>query len=678
MRAACPFRHTPAVVTRDGDIGPRRTADLTDATAALRRHFGHPAFKPGQQAVIERLLAGRSAAAVFPTGGGKSLCYQLPALLIDGLTLVVSPLVALMKDQIDALKRRGIAAARLDGSLDADTYRAVHRALRSGALRLLYVAPERFNNERFRYTLRGLRVGLFAVDEAHCVSEWGHNFRPDYLKLAHYAEWCGAERVLALTATATPRVLEQMCARFGIELVDAVRTGVYRENLELNAADTSGRERLHLLEARLRSRPAGSTIVYVSLQRTAESVAKALTRAGLPAEPYHAGLDAEQRRVVQERWLASHRGIIVATIAFGMGIDKADVRYVYHFNLPKSVESYCQEVGRAGRDGAAAVCEVFVDGLDRPTLENFVYGDTPTLAGIRSLLDGLFAGHEETVELSVDTLGRAHDIRPLVVRTLLTYLELDGWIEAGTPFYSSYKFKPAMSSREMLAKLPADRRGFTTEVLRRSKKARTWISLDVDAVARELAVPRAQVVDVLDDLESRGFVELQAAGVLSAYRRLRRPPDLDVLAYDLMRRMEAREAEDIARLDQVIELLSGAGCITQRLCAYFGEPRDAPCGRCCRCRGETPFAISRFDGSIDEATWAEVKALRAEHAELTENPRLLAKMLAGVSSPRLTQLRLTRHPLFGALDAVPFEVLLSRIASITCSTSRAPASHTRA
>ena len=185
-----------------------------DLFATLKQHFGFDEFRPGQREVIEHLLAGKSAAAVFPTGGGKSLCYQLPALLLPGVTLVVSPLIALMKDQIDALRARNIAAARLDSTLSADEYRQVMEDVRSGRLRLLYVAPERFNNERFREMIARVRVSLFAVDEAHCISEWGHNFRPDYLKLAAFAKQCGAERMFALTATATDAVLDDICEQF--------------------------------------------------------------------------------------------------------------------------------------------------------------------------------------------------------------------------------------------------------------------------------------------------------------------------------------------------------------------------------------------------------------------------------------------------------------------------------
>ena len=324
------------------------TDALTDARSILSSRFGFGDFRPGQEQVVETLLAGRSALAVFPTGGGKSLCYQLPALLLDGVTVVVSPLIALMKDQIDALVGLGIDAARLDSSLGPDEVRDVSERLRAGSLKLLYVAPERFNNERFLAQLEETPISLFAVDEAHCISEWGHNFRPDYLKLASRARELGAERVLALTATATPAVVRDICSGFEIAETDAVVTGFYRPNLTLLTTPVRAAERDGLLIDRLRERPPGPTIVYVTLQRTALRVASLLAAAGLPARPYHAGMSPEDRVATQEWWTAARDGIVVATIAFGMGIDKADVRYVYHLNLPKGLESYSQEIGRAG------------------------------------------------------------------------------------------------------------------------------------------------------------------------------------------------------------------------------------------------------------------------------------------------------------------------------------------
>lgn len=631
-------------------------------TSLLAERFGFTDFLPGQREVIGHLVAGRSAAAVFPTGGGKSLCYQLPALILPGVTLVVSPLIALMKDQIDALTGRQIAAARLDSTLSADEYRGVMEAARKGDLRMLYVAPERFNNERFRETLRGLRVSLLAVDEAHCISEWGHNFRPDYLKLASFARLCRAERLLALTATATADVLKDICRLFEISPQCAVRTGFYRPNLTLRMTSLAAGERDARLFQLLRERPPGPTIVYVTLQRTAEQVAGRLVAQGLDARPYHAGLEDQHRAELQDWFMQSDRAVIVATIAFGMGIDKSNIRYVYHYNLPKSLENYSQEIGRAGRDGQPAICQMIVCPNDLNVLENFVCGDTPGLDNIRGLTDEVL-GLGDQFDVSYQELSNRHDIRLLVTRTLLTYLELEGLLEGGTPFYAEYQFKPQMPSAEILSRFSGERRRFLADLFRQATKAKLWFHLDVEAAARSLHAPRERVVRALDYLGEQGCLELQAAGTRHRYRRLQRPRDVVELVHRLYQRMLDREARDIDRVQQVVQLAGHDGCQVSALGAHFGESLAEPCGHCSWCEnGRIPLSlVPRAEVAIDETIWRQAIDLRGAHAELLSDARAMTRFLCGLSSPKLTRAKLTRHSLFGALQQVSFPVVLAKI-----------------
>ncbi|MEM1206448.1 MAG: ATP-dependent DNA helicase RecQ [Acidobacteriota bacterium] len=635
-----------------------------DPSASLERHFGFSAFRPGQLEVIQLLLDGHSAAAVFPTGGGKSLCYQLPALELPGLTVVVSPLIALMKDQLDALLARDLPAARLDSSLDGDEVRQVMGDLRSGRLKLLYVAPERFNNERFRGTLSQVRLSLLAVDEAHCVSEWGHNFRPDYLKLADHGRRLGAERVLALTATAPPKVLSDICRGFHIEPEHAVRTGFYRPNLELLATPVRAAERAALLVDRLRGRPEGPAIVYVTLRRTAEDVAQALRAAGFEALVYHAGMKPEDRGAAQEAFLASTRAVVVATIAFGMGIDKADLRYVYHYNLPKSLENLAQEIGRAGRDGQPSTCELLACPDDLDVLRNFAHGDVPDGGSVRSFVRELFDGDGDRVVLDLYAATVEHDLRMLVIRTLLTYLELDGYLEAGTPLYDVYDFKPLLSSAQILERFEGERRSFLRDLFRQAEKRRIWLSIDLSRAARNLDVPRERLVRALDYLGEQGFLELKVSKLRHPYRIVRRPEGdsgLDALADDLHRRTLELERRELGRLDGVLGLVTLDACRWNHLCLHFGEERAEPCGHCSHCLGtadlELPPATPR---SIDDGRWAEAEALRREHGDTLGDPRAFSRFLVGLTSPRLTRRRLSRHPLFGVFGEVPFEHVLER------------------
>ena len=645
------------------------TRHLDDLEAALSQHFGHAHFRDGQKGVITRLLEGKSVAAVFPTGGGKSLCYQLPALLQDGLTLVVSPLIALMKDQIDALAERGIDARRLDSSLDAESHRSLMADLAAGRVPLLYVAPERFNNERFRAALEDLDIALFAVDEAHCISEWGHNFRPDYLKLAGAARAIGARSILALTATATDRVLRDICEGFDIADGDAIRTRFYRPNLTLRftAVGAAGRD-ARLIEA-LRSRPPGPTIVYVTLQRTAERLAKELTDAGFDAQPYHAGLEADRRSAVQEAFLVSDQMIVVATIAFGMGIDKPDIRYVYHYNPPKSLEHLAQEIGRAGRDGLPSTCELQICSDDLPLLQNFVYGDTPTRASIRSLVGDLLGGapptgdEDDTLALALTSFGNAHDVRPLVVRTLLTYLELDGYIEAMTPVYDRFRYRLIENEAEILSRLSQEEpRELMRRILSASKKARIWYTVQAEEISRKLGVPRDRIVRALDWLANEKLVELKAEGVLHRYRRLR-TANVSELSDELYERVLLRERSELDRLQAVLDLARLDDCQVRSLSRHFSddEPLE-PCGHCEHCiSGPITLAPPRTV-DLDDAQWSTVSRLPAEHPDLGD-PRVFARFLCGVKSPLLTRTKLTRHADFGRFADVPFGEVMQRAES---------------
>ena len=630
----------------------------SDPLTALKQHFGFDHFLPGQADVVGHLLDGHSTAAVFPTGGGKSLCYQLPGLLLPGLTLVVSPLIALMKDQIDALQRRGMEAARLDSSLNRDEYRSVMEQVRSGKLRLLYVAPERFNNERFRQALEGIHISLFAVDEAHCISEWGHNFRPDYLKLAGSARQYGAERVLALTATATPRVLDDICAGFDISPQHAVRTGFYRPNLILRATAVSSPERDSALLSVLGQQPPGPAIVYVTLQRTAEQVAQRLADAGLQARAYHAGMKDEERAAVQDWFMESASAVVVATIAFGMGIDKANIRGVCHYNLPKSLENYAQEIGRAGRDNETSLCHTLVCADDLTVLENFIFGDTPDAGAVRSLLDDVFA-RDPDFDMNLFELSTQHDIRPLVLRTLLTRLELEGYLEGGTPFYSAYKFKPLVPRQQIMERFDGERQQFLGDLFGYAKEGRVWFQLDPAEAAASLQVDRGRVIRALDWLAEKELLEVQAGGVRNRYRRLRLPEDAQTLADSLHAYNLQREGAEIERLQQVLALFNLDGCRAAALAAHFGETLETPCSQCSGCTGEISTVPARATTTIPDDVSSRLQSVVAKGGAALSTPRSVARFLCGLSSPQLSRARLAKDPLFGTLAEIPFPEVLT-------------------
>jgi ATP-dependent DNA helicase RecQ len=634
---------------------------MTEPHDILIQQFGYSDFRPGQKEVISALREHGSALAVFPTGGGKSLCYELPALLWPGITVVVSPLIALMKNQIDYLRKRGISAARLDSSLTNDEAKDANTQLRSGTLKLLYVAPERFNNERFIETMRRTRIALFAIDEAHCISEWGHNFRPDYLKLAAITKEVKAERVLALTATATPSVVEDICAGFGIATHCAIVTGFYRPNLQILTTPTGDRSRNTLLLDRLKERPPGTTIVYVTFQKSAERVASMLKEAGHPARPYHAGMKTEERTEVQEWWMGSDRNIVVATIAFGMGIDKADVRYVYHYNLPKSLESYSQEIGRAGRDGAPSIVELLACAIDVPMLENFAYGDTPSEGALRKLVEHVLSQPAE-FDLNLYELSVLYDIRQLVIRTVLTYMELLGILQQRTPLYGSYKIKSLIPVKDIAAKFSDERVRFVSNIFSLAREGRTWYTLDVRTAAERLKQDRSRLIRALEYFEQQGWVELDVADLRYQYSFFKRPEQPARLIADLTNRFQQREQREVKRISQVLNLVIRDGCQTNALVEYFGESRKTACGHCTWCSTGRSQRLPKSEPLLslrDAVPVSAFRMMRKSHPEALAEPRQAARFLCGLTSPALTKAKLNQNPLFGALEDHRFADVLS-------------------
>jgi len=634
-------------------------------TEALQRHFGHAHFRPGQEAVIDRLLPGRSVLALFPTGAGKSLCYQLPALVLEPLTLVVSPLIALMKDQVAALRSRGIAAARLDSTLDRDEVEAIYADMEAGRLRLLYVSPERLANAGFLRRLRGCPISLFAIDEAHCLSEWGHNFRPDYLRLPALARSLGAERVLALTATATPQVAADIRERFGIAEEDLVQTSFSRPNLQFSVFPTTATGRDRRLVEMLRESGSSPAIVYVTLQETAERVATLLQRQGLAARAYHAGMRDADRDEVQDGFMAGRIPIVVATIAFGMGVDKADIRQVVHYNLPKSLENYVQESGRAGRDGQPARCEILSCADDLTVLENFIHGDTPSATALKSLVEQVLR-QGEAFSVSRYELSQSKDIRQTVVETALTYLELEGVLLPEGPRYHGSDVRLLRPLGEALAGFSPKEKTLIARLFETGEAGRIWHRFDHPASAAQLGVPEEKVRALIDGLAAQGDAVVRPRGLRHGYRLAPRGErSIGQIAARLVERFESREAAEIARLHQVLALCETTGCLTRHLLAHFGEAAG-DCGTCSICLGTSsggPLPVrSRRQMTLDDA--ALVQQIKLDGHPALRQPRQMARFLCGLSSPATLRARLNRDDRFGALADVPFLDVLAQAESL--------------
>ncbi|NNG01694.1 MAG: RecQ family ATP-dependent DNA helicase [Desulfobacteraceae bacterium] len=624
----------------------------------LHNIFGFDRFLPGQQAVIGKIVAGESATAIFPTGAGKSLCYQLPALLEPGMTLVISPLLSLMKDQIEFLQSKNIPAAKLDSGLPVAEYRTTLEAARQGKLKILMIAVERFKNERFRTQLKMMSVSFLVVDEAHCISEWGHNFRPDYLKIPLFQKEFGIGKVLLLTATATPNVITDMCDKFSIPTANVIKTGFYRDNLFLRIQPTAEDQKEIILREALTGEPHGSAIVYVTLQKTAERLAQMLNDNGFNAEPYHAGLRNEDRDAIQNRFMAGETGIVTATIAFGMGIDKADIRKVIHFDMPKSMEGYSQEIGRAGRDGDPSLCLLLADRSGVPVLENFVYGDTPHAEGIRHVLAEIKKSPSRVFEMRSFTLSRESDIRLLPLKTLLVYLEMKNIISPRYTFFEDYPFKYAAAPEEIAGRFTGERRRFTETIIEYSKTARTWSYPDLDAIAANADSDRQRVLTALEYFHEKGWIELQPRSSVEVFEVLDDEFDMEAQVHQLLEMFITKEAKDVARIHRMIRIFEQDQCLARGLSAYFGETLDTPCGRCSTCRNGNP---PKFPGiELKSLATYEYDELIKPLTDTLPAPipvHLAIRFLCGVTTPRLVQTKNTRGGGFGILEKYPYKVV---------------------
>ncbi|MBI6633647.1 RecQ family ATP-dependent DNA helicase [Pseudomonas paralactis] len=627
----------------------------------LQQVFGYSQFRLGQQETVSAVLAGRSAAAIFPTGSGKSLCYQLSAVLLPHLTLVVSPLLALMQDQLGFLQRHGISAGSIDSAQSRDEANEVMARARSGELKILMISVERLKNERFRNFLHSVQISLLVVDEAHCISEWGHNFRPDYLKLPDYQRQFNIPQALLLTATATPKVIADMQAKFAIAPGDVVTTGFYRPNLNLLVEPVSGQDKRRRLVEWMKERPNQPSIVYVTLQKTAEQIAEHLNRHGIQAEAYHAGLPHDKREGIQQRFMGGRSNCIVATIAFGMGIDKSDIRNVVHFDLPKSIENYSQEIGRAGRDGQPSDCLVLANRDSLNVLENFVYGDTPEQEGIRRVLEELqAAGNEGQWEFLLRSLSDHSNIRELPLKTLLVQLELKGVIAPRYAFYAEYRFKYLVEPDALLARFSGERQQFVAAIIQVCKRAKTWATVDFDALYQQHNAERSRVVKALDYFQEQGLIELESKQMTEVYSLLDTDFDPQTLSAELYTGFKQHEVTEVARIHAMLDLFATEHCLGQRLAQYFGD-ENAPqrCGHCSVCHGHVAHLPDppSLPALVDKNFMGLCGDFIHRHHEYTghlPDAERLTRFLGGISVPLFTKLKARGISGFAALEDYPY------------------------
>ncbi len=464
----------------DRAMTEKRTTPLEmPASDALAKHFGFDGFRDGQQEVIDQILEGRDGLVVMPTGGGKSLCFQIPALCLPGVTLVISPLIALMKDQVDGLVARGIPATLINSSLSWPEQQKRLDGVRRGEWKLVYIAPERFRAESFLRVVKELDVALFAVDEAHCVSQWGHDFRPDYMRLGQALEALGRPQCVAFTATATPTVREDILQVLKLREPFECVSGFARPNLSLNIRHVETRAQKDArVKAIIEQHKTG--IIYCATRKKVDLVAELLESWNVSCISYHGGMSDAERNLAQEKFIQREVDIAIATNAFGMGIDRADVRFVIHYEVPGSIEAYYQEAGRAGRDGQPSTCELLFNYADTRTQEFFIDGANPSIADIHGIYQYLLneANTDYEIHRSIEEIAKGGGIKnSMAVGNALLLLARAGYLERFDLPKSRVRATRLLQPQVLTSQLRLDTRALDEKNHRDRKKLKAMVAM---------------------------------------------------------------------------------------------------------------------------------------------------------------------------------------------------------
>ncbi len=614
---------------------------------ALKYFFGFDDFLDNQREIVEKILSGNDLGVVMPTGAGKSLCYQLPALMMDNYTIIVSPLISLMKDQVDSLRRRGIAAGCINSAVNFSEQQEVMRDVQNGMTKLLYVAPERFSTQSFRSFVAACPPAMLVVDEAHCISQWGHDFRPSYTRIGEFAENFRVRQICAFTATATRQVREDIRLQLHRPDMEMMVAGFKRPNLSFSVQQCSGNDSKLRAIASLLEKPC-STIIYASTRKAVEELAD-----NFKCIAYHAGMGDNERALAQERFMTEDCPVLAATNAFGMGIDRPDVRRVIHYNIPGTLEAYYQEAGRAGRDGEPAECILLFSYSDRYVHEFLIEMSNPPPEAVEDTWRVLRRlNHGEKLELSGAEIA---ELAPAVkneqsASSVLSILEQHGYIERTYRGQNSGTLRFIQDTAE-LAQLhqseSTQRSRFISRVIRHAgssaaspvlysyEQLSAIAGLTVEQLKRVLNALNGDCIEWKPPFSGRGIILLR--------------PDEKELDIDFSA-MEQKHDLEISRLDDMIDYTRSRGCRQKALIGYFGEESgEWICGCCDHCAGDGATGAVRVPMG-QEADIVRTVLFAVDHFRGRLGSGKISMILTGARRAELVERRLDRNAFFGKLS----------------------------
>ena len=599
-------------------------SQLNQLKDLLKIHWNYSEFRFGQEQAIKNVLAKKNTVVVMPTGGGKSLIYQLPSLILSGVTIVISPLIALMKDQVDGLERIGVPATFINSSLSPIETNNRISAIKNGQYKLVYIAPERFYSAEFINLLNELKVSLFAIDEAHCISEWGHDFRPSYLRLKEIIKLVGNPTVLAVTATATPEVRADIVKQLDLQAAETIVTGFNRPNLKFGVIRATDAQKYGYL-LNIVQQVNGAGVIYAGTRQKVEDILEYLLTNGVTAIGYHAGMEAEDRKYIQNEFMAGRARVIIATNAFGLGIDKRDIRFVIHFDMPGTIEAYYQEAGRAGRDGQESYCILFYSPADRYLREFFISGDNPPPRVITQLYQTILNYNADTVLATYSELmeGVSDQVPDMAIGTALKILEREGYLERNREktgqAYLRLLQDVEQIKQSLSAKAKVQIKTLETFVKHHGDNLLTGVEFSPDDLAQLGGIKREAITRLAKKLTEENLAEYRPPFRGTEIKILRRvkPEELKIDFSAL----KAKHRRELDKLDLMESYVFHNGCRRQYILDYFQDTEAKACGFCDNCLAKTQINChSRESGNlkVNQSENIDIKSEISFETKLTQ------------------------------------------------------------